>query len=72
MYNPVHRLIHIISSVTNNISNIDIHTKMQIYQSLNTYAIDTIKHNIKLQEKIDNLEYEINSIKENIKENTKK
>ena len=66
MYNPVHRLIHIVASITNSIKTVDVHTKMQIFTQLNTYSIDTIKQNIKIDEKINDLENEIKIIKEKI------
>jgi hypothetical protein len=66
MYNPVHRLVHIVASITNSIKTVDVHTKMQIFTQLNAYSIDTINKTIKLEKKIDDLEYEIKIIKEKI------
>ena len=70
MYKPEFRIIHIISSIMNFNRNIDHNTKHKIMTSLNTYAIDTIAQNEAIQNKLNELEYEINTIKEfiNIKE----
>jgi len=66
MYNPVHRLVHIVASITNSIKTVDVHTKMQIFTQLNAYSLDIINKNIKLEKRIDDLEYEIKIIKERI------
>jgi len=69
MYKPEFRIIHIISSIINFNRNIDYNTKHKIMSSLNSYAIDTIAQNKAIQNKINELEYELKNIKEKEKEN---
>jgi len=69
MYRAPHRIIHIVKSVIDTIPNIDINTKSNFFISLNKYAIDAIKQNEKIENRIDDLEYELKVIKDNIKQN---
>ena len=66
MYNPVNRLVHIVAAITNSIKTVDVHTKMQIFTQINTYSNDIIKQNSKIDEKFNDLEYEIKILKEKI------
>jgi len=66
MYNPVNRLVHIVAAITNSIKTVDVHTKMQIFTQINAYSNDIIKQNSKIDEKFNNLEYELKIIKEKI------
>jgi len=66
MYNPVNRLVHIVAAITNSIKTVDVHTKMQIFTQINTYSNDIIEQNSKIDEKFNDLEYEIKILKEKI------
>ena len=71
MYKAPHRIIHIIKGVIDTIPNIDINTRSSLFISLNKYAIDALKQNEKIENRIDDLEYELKIIKDNIKYNIK-
>jgi len=72
MYKTHNRIINIIKSVIDTIPNIDINTKSNLFISLNKYAIDVLKQNEKIENRIDDLEYELKVIKDNINNNEKK